>query len=273
MTKVDTIDAVRRSLELHNIACPGEVDISLGKVELFDMSQSGEVDVLIQHGEVYYFIHCPLFMHDSIVHELQMAFLRAVEEALGERCDDLVFWAGSSDVLVQNQLGCHAWEKKHPDSQLRLQPEFRERQKYPLLIIEVALKHEDLHKLLCEGALWLNDKTDVQFASLAKIWEEEKKLEIFILKRAQHNEFGPKRVVSNKSKADQIRALPDLASYYCVTVVYHEIFEAREDNLIIEVDLSTMFANAGLDVPELRHPLLINLTRVLRQFFNLVNIS
>lgn len=225
------------------------------------------MDVLIQNGHVLHLIRCPGELHETVTFELTKAFDRALEEVLQTRgWQDFVSWAGSTDSYLQNKQGCHSWQKKQPDSQLKLRKVIRAKQQFPVLVIEVASRHEDLHKLLCEGAMWLNRETDVQIVVLVKIWHTEKKLEIIIAGRSDFIYEAPGGVKCERLSLDQIRALPDLGRYYGMRILFHRIFDENSHlDDIIEVDMSDLFANSALDdVAHLLRQLRVNLRLVLK---------
>lgn len=266
------MEAARLSYEQHYLCCPGESDICLGNVESFDMTESGEVDVLIQDGRVYHFITCPQLLHGIILSELTFAFQDALAHALGrERYHRAAYWAGRAECLLHNRQGGGARQRKQPDTQMRVVRSLaKDHEAFPVLVFEVASRHEDLHKLLCEGAMWLNEETDVKMVVLTKLWPEERKLELFVFERSDdehHNSIDHRRNLS----VDEIRALPELGSYYHMKRVFHQTYfdeQHCQKEEFIELDMSPLFEDTDPDLAELAHNLVINLHWVLLKFFN-----
>jgi hypothetical protein len=265
--KMDILDAVEISKQRHNVICPGEVNICLGKAVEFDLSNSGEVDVLVQNGEVFHLLHCPKVAHEVVIAEIFVAVNDALRDSLGAFVRRNLVWAGTTDALVQNKQGCHAWQAKQPDNQLWVDPRYFKGRKFPILVFEVASQHEDLHMLLCEGSMWLNADTDVNMAFLVKIWPLKKQLELFLVKRNNIPFQGQRNVECVSPGLRKLRSMSDemLGDYYNFSILIHKVI-SREGEELIELDLSILFEGIPMNLTDADPTITIDLSMLYTKY-------
>lgn len=77
-------EAIEMADMVHSLRCPGEVPVILGSVENFDISDSGEYDIWIQNGVIYYFISCPKGPHECLTQLLNLTINYALRNVIGK---------------------------------------------------------------------------------------------------------------------------------------------------------------------------------------------
>lgn len=74
-----------------------------------------------------------------MIYELTKALDIALEAKLGYRLEaSVLYWPLRQDYLVEH------WQRKQPDSQLRIKPEFAGTRVFPALIVEIGSRHASL---------------------------------------------------------------------------------------------------------------------------------
>lgn len=233
--------------------------------------------MLIQNGMLYHFIHCPGDLHDNASAEVTAAVMRSIEQRLGfEYTQSLVYRAQTSDSRVQNMQGCHSWQNKQPDSQLKIRPRFKGQRLFPAMVVEVASHHENLHMLLCEGAMWLNKRTDVNIVFLVKIWHDEKKVELFVLQRLEDERLRSFEFVPcERTYRKDLMALPDhlVGDHYGFHVKFHRIFDDVDMEAEVEIDLNVLFAGSSVDIGNVDPIVPVSFRWLLASFFDLLEME
>lgn len=154
--------AVFEAQRLHSVECPGTSPIVLGMEEDF-LPDYGEDDKLIhwiENGKVFALIKCPDREHEELSNGIAIDIRDSLTQALGR----YVRFGGSSRTMICNSHGCHAVFEKEPDQSVIIRRKFEGIQRYPLIVIEVASKHETMHMLMCQMASWLESPSDVRMA-------------------------------------------------------------------------------------------------------------
>jgi hypothetical protein len=160
--------------------------------------------------------------------------------------------------MLKNEVGCQLKFKKQPDASLKLHTLHNAGQRYPLLVIEVASAHEDLHSLLCESAAWLNEHADVVYVLAAKIWPYEKQDRVALMllgrdlelkpsiemvrKKGRHSRYCVKDDLDDEAKLHS-EALPQR---YRLKLVQLEIFEdVPEEETYLDMDSVKMLSKSS----------------------------
>lgn len=178
--KVPLRDLASYWVEQHSRECNPEEPICLGLLDDIDIEDKGNHRIWVENGQVFLHVRCPESLHERIIVELVIALHEACVKA-GIR--ESVQQSGSTTMHVENQLGCHTKFKKEPDVSLSISDEYIGSQEYPVFASEVAVHHESLPRLLCEGSTWLNSRTDMVFCLLIKIYPASRRIRIFLLGR------------------------------------------------------------------------------------------
>jgi hypothetical protein len=165
----------------HEASCNPDEPIVLGSVEEIDLEDKGDDRIWVDNGQVLLFVNCPGAVHEHVSQELSWQVQNACREA---GILDFVSPGGSTSWYVENQLACHSKFQKEADFSLTLIESDAVRQKYPVLVAEVAAHHESLHHLLCEAAAWLNNCTDVLYCVAIKLYPASDKIHLLFLERS-----------------------------------------------------------------------------------------
>ena len=120
-----------------------------------------------------------IFVHDNVVYR-QCTNSRSHEGAAGSISFDVntslryTFGntfrdMGSMTLNVFNYHGCCSTYGKEPDFSFVVRPPFEKDQRYPVIVGEIGVSHEDQHMLFLEAMTYLNGFTDIKYCILVNI--------------------------------------------------------------------------------------------------------
>lgn len=164
----------------HAARCDPGDNMLIGRLEEIDIDDSRDYSIWVENNLVYLIIKCPTELHELIAGYISSVTTKGLLEA---SLFDQMISSGSTDRRVTNNLACHASFNKQPDGSLRIETEFEHLQVFPVITCEVAVRHESLHRLLCEASIWLNDSTDVVYCIAAKFNDQTGRLRVYLFGR------------------------------------------------------------------------------------------
>ena len=176
MLKIKAMKQIAHNFEEDCEKCRKSVDryskepLIVGRYEDYSKAdlENTNFSILVHENLVY--ITC----QNSWLHEgISRGIGADIDNSLFDTFGNIFYNVGSATLNLFNYHGCCSTFGKEPDFCFGVVPAFRKKQRYPAIVGDIAVTHENQHMLFVEAMIYLNSFTDIRYCILVDVLPRE----------------------------------------------------------------------------------------------------